>query len=54
MSKKEKSTPKSDSAKGQTRKGHRIGEDKLNINAWQPTVDKTTTPPKKDVSKDKK
>ena len=54
MTKKEKSKPKSDSAKGKTRKGHKIGDDKLNINAWQPEVDKTTTPPKKNVTKDKK
>ncbi len=54
MAKKENTKPKSESAKGQIRKGHKIGDDKLNINAWQPTVDKTTTPPKKDVTKDKK
>lgn len=54
MAKKEKSSPKSDSAKGLIRKGHKIGDHKLNINAWQPTIDKTTTPPKKDVTKDKK
>ena len=54
MAKKEGSKSRNDSVKGQTRKGHIVGNDKLNINAWQPTVDKTTNPPKKDVTKDKK
>jgi len=54
MAKKETSTSKSESAKGQTREGHIIGHDKVAPKAWQPTEDKTTTPPKKDVSADKK
>jgi hypothetical protein len=48
MAKKESSTPKGGSSKGQVRDSHSIGD---KVQAWQPTVDRTTTPPK---GKDKK
>jgi hypothetical protein len=48
MAKKESSTPKGGSSKGQVRDGHSIGD---KVKAWQPTVDRTTTPPKGDDKK---
>lgn len=51
MAKKE-STPKgNDSSKGQVRKEHKIGDQVVPM-AWQPSRDRTTTPPKR--SNDKK
>lgn len=43
MAKKESSTSKGGSSKGQVRSGHSIGD---KVKAWQPTVDRTTKPPK--------
>ncbi len=43
MAKKENSISKNRRSDGQVRKGHSIGD---KVKAWQPTVDKTTTPPK--------
>ena len=51
MAKKEQSKKSSsDSISGQIRKGHKIGD---GLKAYQPTVDKTTKPPKGKSNKKK-
>ncbi len=46
MAKKENTTPKvKNNSRGQIREGHKIG-DRSAPKAWQPTTDRTTTPPK--------
>jgi hypothetical protein len=43
MKTKESSTPKGGSSKGEVRDGHIVSD---KVKAWQPTIDRTTTPPK--------
>lgn len=53
MAKKEIATPKEKVNQGKVSDGHRIG-DTIKPKAWQPTTDKTTTPPKGNSGNEKK
>jgi len=50
MAKNDNVKSKGNASKGQVRDGHSVGD---HVKAWQPTVDRTTKPPKKG-STDKK
>lgn len=42
---KQSSSPKLNDIRGQVREGHKIGGGISTTRAWQPTTDRTTTPP---------
>ncbi|MDA3807243.1 MAG: hypothetical protein PF440_04935 [Thiomicrorhabdus sp.] len=44
-SSKQSPSTKVNDSKGQVREGHNIGRNSSNTKAWQPTTDRTTTPP---------
>lgn len=51
---KQSSSPKLNDSKGQVREGHKIDGGNSTTRAWQPTTDRTTTPPPVKNNGDKK